>query len=71
VRLCAILEVQDAGRMPGVKPATWVIRQATLVSSYLHEDGDLSAHETKLPLGMMRVCAPITMVQETLDLGAT
>jgi hypothetical protein len=72
VKLCAIIRLPHAGavtRVPKMRPTTYVIHAAELRAARLHEDGDTSSHGV-LPVGDMRVCVPLTMVQESLDLGA-
>jgi hypothetical protein len=78
VKLCAVIRVHKANRVKGVEPPTWVIEQAVLATDtshraefapHLHADDRTDTHHVP-PSGYIRVCVPLTMVQERLDLGA-
>lgn len=74
MKLCAVIRPYRTKRIPGVSPAAWVIQEATLEveppewAPHLHADGRTDTHYP-LPVGVIRVCVPLTMVQETLELA--
>jgi hypothetical protein len=79
VKLCAVIRVHQAQRIRGVEPATWAILQAELVDGsvatdldefkpHLHADDRTDTHHA-VGQGFIRVCVPLTMVQESLPLG--
>jgi hypothetical protein len=69
MKLCAVIEVRKAGRVKGVEPPTWTIREAHLVSALLHQPHTEKAAHHSLPAGQIRVCVPLDLVQETLPLS--
>jgi hypothetical protein len=79
VKLCAVIRVHQAQRVRGVEPPTWAILEAELVQGeitsdtaayapHLHADDRTDTHHA-VGQGFIRVCVPLTMVQESLPLG--